>query len=157
VDGDLARARRIYYDGILPLVDLMFQNHNRGDPGTTAEGQRLERGVRVAADDLDAIAAPPLYGVHPPAVGCALLDVPSSPVSRGLDTHRDGHSVFVFQVAGSKRWRIWPRASVPLDHRPRTGFTYRQRPQDYRGTTAGGHIMDMRDQPPEIDLTLETG
>ena len=82
----------------------------------------------------------------------------SPPASRGLDTHRDGHSVFVVQVAGSKRWRIWPRAGVPLDHRPRVGFeTYRQRPQDYRGTMAGGHILDMGDEPPEIDLTLETG
>jgi hypothetical protein len=82
----------------------------------------------------------------------------SPPVSRGLDTHRDGHSVFVFQVAGSKRWRIWPRASVPLDHRPRVGFeTYRQRPQDYRGMAPGGHSVDMGDQPPEIDLLLETG
>ncbi len=44
VDGDLVRARRIYYDGILPLVDLMFQNSN--PTGTIKAGLRA-RGVRV--------------------------------------------------------------------------------------------------------------
>ncbi len=44
VDGDLARARRIYYDAVLPLVDLMFQNSN--PTGTIKAGLRA-RGVRV--------------------------------------------------------------------------------------------------------------
>jgi 4-hydroxy-tetrahydrodipicolinate synthase len=44
VDGDLARARRIYYEGILPLVDLMFQNSN--PTGTIKAGLRA-RGVHV--------------------------------------------------------------------------------------------------------------
>lgn len=44
VDADLVRARRIYYDGLLPLVDLMFRNSN--PTGTIKAGLRA-RGVSV--------------------------------------------------------------------------------------------------------------
>jgi 4-hydroxy-tetrahydrodipicolinate synthase len=64
VDGDLARARRIYYNSILPVVDLMFQNSN--PTGTIKAGLRA-RGVPVgvprrpgsdvSATDASALAA----------------------------------------------------------------------------------------------------
>ena len=38
------------------------------------------------------------------------------PAERGLDIHFDFHDVFVVQLAGAKRWHVWP--SLPRSERP---------------------------------------
>jgi len=43
-DGDLVRARRIYYERVLPLVDIMFANSN---PTGTIKAALRARGVGV--------------------------------------------------------------------------------------------------------------
>ena len=67
-----------------------------------------------------------------------------SPASaRGLDLHFDYHDVFVVQLGGSKRWRIW----APL---PRT-----VNPVKGRHTIAKPQFDELGD--PLLDLTLRTG
>ena len=52
---------------------------------------------------------------HPVQINAYL----SPAAARGLDLHFDYHDVFVVQLGGSKRWRVWE----PLDahHRPGEG------------------------------------
>jgi hypothetical protein len=67
-----------------------------------------------------------------------------SPASaRGLDLHFDFHDVFVVQLGGSKRWRIW----APL---PRT-----TKPVKARHSIAAPRLEELGD--PLLDLSLEAG
>ena len=76
---------------------------------------------------------------HPVQVNAYL-----SPASaRGLDLHFDFHDVFVVQLGGSKRWRIW----APL---PRTTD-----PVKGRHSIAAPRLDELGD--PLLDLTLEAG
>jgi len=76
---------------------------------------------------------------HPVQVNAYL-----SPASaRGLDVHFDFHDVFVVQLGGSKRWRIW----APL---PRTTD-----PVKGRHSIAAPRLDELGD--PLLDLTLEAG
>lgn len=105
--------------------------------GTTLAGSTTTRRARVGDRDLDDLIAPNqvlaayraggtvvLQGLHLTdphqarlATNLALdLDQPVqvnaylTPASaRGLDVHFDYHDVFVVQLAGTKRWRIWDR------------------------------------------------
>ncbi len=63
--------------------------------------------------------------------------------ARGLDVHFDFHDVFVVQLAGSKRWRVW----APL---PRT-----TEPVKGRHTIPAPRLDELGD--PTLDLTLEAG
>ncbi|MGA9276894.1 cupin domain-containing protein [Ilumatobacter sp.] len=67
----------------------------------------------------------------------------SPPGERGLDVHFDYHDVFVVQLAGAKRWRIWE----PLE---RT-----RNPVKGRHTIAGPSLDELGD--PLLDLTLRAG
>ena len=76
---------------------------------------------------------------HPVQVNAYL-----SPASaRGLDLHFDFHDVFVVQLAGSKRWRVW----APL---PRTTD-----PVKGRHSIASPRFDELGDAM--LDLTLEAG
>jgi len=76
---------------------------------------------------------------HPVQVNAYL-----SPASaRGLDLHFDFHDVFVVQLGGSKRWRIW----APL---PRTTD-----PVQGRHSITAPRLDELGD--PLLDLTLEAG
>ncbi len=76
---------------------------------------------------------------HPVQVNAYL-----SPASaRGLDLHFDFHDVFVVQLGGSKRWRIW----APL---PRTTD-----PVKGRHSIAAPRLDELGE--PLLDLTLEAG
>ena len=76
---------------------------------------------------------------HPVQVNAYL-----SPASaRGLDLHFDFHDVFVVQLGGSKRWRVW----APL---PRTTH-----PVKGRHSIAAPRLDELGD--PLLDLTLEAG
>ena len=63
--------------------------------------------------------------------------------ARGLDLHFDFHDVFVVQLGGSKRWRIW----APL---PRTTD-----PVKGRHSIAAPQLDELGD--PLLDLTIEAG
>jgi lysine-specific demethylase/histidyl-hydroxylase NO66 len=103
--------------------------------GTTTEPGRVTRSARIGNRDLDDLAAPNqvidgyrdgatvvLQGLHltDPSLArfannLALeLDQPiqinaylSPSSARGLDVHFDYHDVFVVQLEGTKRWRVW--------------------------------------------------
>ena len=76
---------------------------------------------------------------HPVQVNAYL-----SPASaRGLDLHFDFHDVFVVQLGGSKRWRVW----APL---PRTTD-----PVKGQHSIAAPRLDELGD--PLLDLTLEAG
>jgi bifunctional lysine-specific demethylase and histidyl-hydroxylase NO66 len=77
--------------------------------GATVVLQALQFADRVFAElstnlalDLD----------HPVQVNAYL----TPPAERGLDIHFDFHDVVVVQLAGRKRWRVWP--SLPRSERP---------------------------------------
>ncbi len=66
------------------------------------------------------------------------------PSSRGFATHYDTHDVFVLQVAGRKRWRIYePVRPDPLDRQP-----------SGRGADEVGAVSD---SPAVLDAILATG
>jgi len=76
---------------------------------------------------------------HPVQINAYL----SPAAARGLDLHFDFHDVFVVQLDGCKRWRVWE----PL---PRTHEPVRGRP---------AVVMPTLDElgPPALDLTLRPG
>jgi hypothetical protein len=114
--------------------------------GTTLDATRLSRSARVGNRDLTDLISPDavvagyrggativLQGLHltDPALArfatnLALdLDQPIqinaylSPASaRGLDVHFDFHDVFVVQLGGTKRWRVWAPSDATLDPIP---------------------------------------
>lgn len=140
------------------------------DGTTTAPGQ-LTRRARIGNRDLTDLAAPNqvidgyrdgatvvLQGLHltDPALArfannLALeLDQPvqvnaylSPSSARGLDVHFDYHDVFVVQLDGTKRWRVWPPTDRSRD--PIGGSHAGPRPT----------IDELGD--PAIDLVLEPG
>ena len=67
----------------------------------------------------------------------------SPPGERGLDVHFDFHDVFVVQLAGAKRWRVWE----PLE---RT-----RNPVKGSHTIAAPNLDELGD--PLLDLTLRVG
>ena len=76
---------------------------------------------------------------HPVQVNAYL-----SPASaRGLDLHFDFHDVFVVQLGGSKRWRIW----APLPHTTN--------PVKAKHTIAAPRLEELGD--PLLDLSLAAG
>ncbi|WP_421118623.1 cupin domain-containing protein [Aquihabitans daechungensis] len=139
--------------------------------GTTTQPERVTRRARIGNRDLEDLAAPNqvidgyrdgatvvLQGLHltDPALArfannLALeLDQPIqinaylSPASaRGLDVHFDYHDVFVIQLEGTKRWRIWSPTDRSRD--PIGGKHAIPRP-----------TLDELDDP-ILDLVLEAG
>ena len=76
---------------------------------------------------------------HPVQVNAYL----TPPAERGLDIHFDFHDVVVVQLAGRKRWRVWP--PLPRSERPlKRGPAIAQPSPDELGT-------------PLLDRTLERG
>ncbi|MGB3412993.1 MAG: cupin domain-containing protein [Microthrixaceae bacterium] len=67
----------------------------------------------------------------------------SPPGERGLDVHFDYHDVFVVQVTGSKRWRIWE----PLEST--------SNPVKGRHSIASPSLQELGE--PRLDLTLRAG
>ena len=139
--------------------------------GTTADPAKLTRRARLGNRDLEDLAAPNqviggyrggatvvLQGLHltDPALArfannLALeLDQPVqinaylSPASaRGLDVHFDYHDVFVIQLEGTKRWRVW--APTERSREPISGKHAVPRP-----------TLDELDEP-LLDLVLDAG
>lgn len=111
--------------------------------GVTFDGASVTRTARVGDRDLDDLAAPNriidayrdgatvvLQGLHLTNPSLAKLannlalelDQPvqinaylSPAATRGLDVHFDYHDVFVVQVEGTKRWRVWDRLERSVD------------------------------------------
>lgn len=140
--------------------------------GTTAAPAAVTRRARIGDRDLDDVIAPNrvvdgyrsgctvvLQGLHLTDPGIARLannlalelDQPvqvnaylTPESARGLDVHFDYHDVFVVQLEGSKRWRIWE----PLDR--------------FRLPVAGKHrvpkpTFDELPDEPVLDITLRSG
>ena len=80
------------------------------------------------------------------------------PNRQGLDPHVDDHDVFVVQMSGRKRWRLYGEPYLlPLEHRPRLQF------ESHMNGTWGGADWGARawklaeDEQPSLDTPLETG
>jgi cupin superfamily protein len=76
---------------------------------------------------------------HPVQVNAYL----SPPSARGLDLHFDFHDVFIVQLGGSKRWRVW----APLARMTE--------PVKGRHAIAGPRLEELGD--PLLDLTMRAG
>lgn len=76
---------------------------------------------------------------HPVQVNAYL----SPPSARGLDLHFDFHDVFIVQLGGSKRWRVWAPLARMTD------------PVKGRHTIAGPRLEELGD--PLLDLTIRAG
>ncbi len=76
---------------------------------------------------------------HPVQVNAYL----SPPNARGLDLHFDFHDVFIVQLGGSKRWRVW----APLARMTE--------PVKGRHAIAGPRMEELGD--PLLDLTIRAG
>ncbi len=76
---------------------------------------------------------------HPVQVNAYL----SPPGARGLDLHFDFHDVFIVQLGGSKRWRVWPPLARMTD------------PVKGRHAIAGPRLEELGD--PLLDLTMGAG
>jgi bifunctional lysine-specific demethylase and histidyl-hydroxylase NO66 len=77
---------------------------------------------------------------HPVQVNAYL----TPPAERGLDIHFDFHDVVVVQLAGRKRWRIWP--ALPRSQRPvKRGPPVRQPSPDELGVAVFDRVLEPGD------------
>ncbi len=141
--------------------------------GTTIDPGRLTRRARIGNRDLTDLAAPNrvidgyrtgatvvLQGLHLTdpvlarfATNLALeLDQPvqvnaylSPSSARGLDVHFDYHDVFVVQLEGTKRWRVWAPTDRSRD--PISGKHAVPRP---RADELGEPILDLVLEPGDV-------
>ena len=139
--------------------------------GITLDSARLTRGARIGNSDLTDLASPnqvigayrggatvALQGLHLTdprlarfANNLALeLDQPvqinaylSPAAARGLEVHFDYHDVFVVQLEGTKRWRVWSPTETSRD------------PIGGKHTVPRPKLEDLDD--PLLDLVLEPG
>lgn len=84
----------------------------------------------------------------------------SPPASQGAELHYDPHDVFILQVAGSKRWRVYaPLERLPLEHYPPLPFEQKQDLEYRRGTTRKLRVGIEREAcgEPVLEATLSTG
>jgi hypothetical protein len=93
------------------LADLVEPNRvlEHYAAGATVVLQALQFSDRVFAELSTNLA---LELDHPVQVNAYL----TPPEERGLDIHFDFHDVVVVQLAGRKRWRVWP--AIPRSQRP---------------------------------------
>lgn len=77
---------------------------------------------------------------------------------QGLDPHVDDHDVFVVQMSGRKRWRLYGEPyPLPLQLRPRFLFEGHMN-ATWSGTDWGAKKYKLAaDEPAALDTTLETG
>ena len=77
---------------------------------------------------------------HPIQVNAYL----TPPAERGLDIHFDFHDVVVVQLAGRKRWRVWP--ALPRSERPvKRGPSIRQPSPDELGAVIIDRVLEPGD------------
>jgi hypothetical protein len=93
------------------LTDLVEPNRvlEHYAAGATVVLQALQFSDRVHAELSTNLA---LQLDHPVQVNAYL----TPPAERGLDIHFDFHDVIIVQLAGRKRWRVWP--AIPRSQRP---------------------------------------
>ena len=141
--------------------------------GTTTDPARVTRSARIGNRDLADLAAPNqiiegyrdgatvvLQGLHLTdphlarfANNLALeLDQPvqinaylSPSSARGLDVHFDYHDVFVVQLDGTKRWRVWSPTERSRDPIGGTHTVPRPRPDEL-----GAPILDLVLEPGDV-------
>ncbi len=105
--GGVTRAVGVGNRTLDDMIDAnaVIDRYRRGDTvvlqGLQHTDPRLARFVTNLALDLD----------HPVQVNAYL----SPPAEQGLDIHFDYHDVFVIQLSGSKRWRVWDRLARSVE------------------------------------------
>jgi hypothetical protein len=84
----------------------------------------------------------------------------SPPDSQGAELHYDPHDVFILQVAGSKRWRVYaPLERLPLEYYPSLPFEQKHDLEYRRGTARKLRVGIKREAcgEPVLEETLRAG
>ena len=93
-------------------IDRVFAEHQAGATIILDAIHRTWQPLTILCREIEALLTQP--------VQASLYLTPRS--AQGFEAHYDTHDVFILQVAGRKKWRIFlPETRLPLRSQPHTG------------------------------------